>query len=113
VRRGIDVLFVRKWWSYRPDDVSWFSIYYHTFNLFEGTVWVVFAILVARRSIRARHSTIEAGYALAFLTFGLTDYWEAYELASWLIWIKLVNLLILIGLRALVIRRFYPTSKLY
>jgi hypothetical protein len=34
-------------------------------------------------------------------------------LTSWLIWLKLGNLLALLWLRATVIRRFYPASKLF
>ena len=60
-----------------------------------------------------RRSPLEIGYALAFVTFGLTDFREAYALDSWLIWLKLVNLLVLLRFRGLVIRRFYPESKLY
>jgi hypothetical protein len=50
---------------------------------------------------------------VAFLTFGLTDFREAYELASWLVWIKLLNLIALYLLRRIVMKRYYPASKLF
>lgn len=109
----VDLLFLRSWWRYRPRETPWVSIPYHAFNLFEGAAWLVFAGLVLRRSLRGRRAPIEAAYALAFLTFGLTDFREAYALDSWLIWVKLVNLIVLLRLRAVVIARYYRESKLY
>lgn len=108
-----DVLMFRTWWTHQSADTPWVEAPYHAFNLFEGSVWIVLSILVFRRFLIHRHSTVEVGYALAFFTFGLTDFREAYVLQSWLIWIKLVNLLILLYLRALVIKRYYPESQLY
>jgi hypothetical protein len=108
-----DYLVFRTWWTYRSGNPPRVEIPYHAFNLFEGTVWVVLSGLVLRRSLKDRHSTVEVVYALAFFTFGLTDFREAYALQSWLIWLKAVDLLVLLWLRALVIRRYYPESKLY
>ena len=108
----LDLLVFRSWWRYRPDDTPWVFGPYHFFNLFEGGVWFVFAGLV----IRARWpgpAVLEGCYAFAFLTFGLTDFREAYALDSWLIWLKLINLFALMKLRAAVIGRYYPDSKLY
>jgi len=110
----VDLLFLRAWWRYRPGETPWVSVPYHAFNLFEGTTWVVLSALVLRRYWGAAgRSPIEVVYGLAFFTFGLTDFREAYALDSWLIWVKLVNLILLLWLRAVVIRRFYPASKLY
>ena len=109
----LDLLWSRTWWRYRPGDLSEFSAPLHFFNLFEGTVWVVFSALVLVRRRRSGRSSLELWYALAFFTFGLTDFREAYALTSWLIWVKIVNLIVLARLRAVVIRKFYPTSKLY
>ncbi len=113
LREIVDYLLFHTWWTYRSANAPWLEIPYHAFNLFEGTVWVVLSGLVLRRFLRHRHSTIEVAYALAFFTFGLTDYREAFALQSWLIWLKGANLLVLLWLRALVIKRFYPESKLY
>jgi hypothetical protein len=111
--RIFDLLFFKSWWTYRAGNQDWFEFPYHYFNLFEGAVWVTLAILVLSRYIKRRQSTIELAYALAFSTFGLTDFREAYALGSWLIWIKGINLLVLIRLRSIVIKRYYPQSKLY
>jgi hypothetical protein len=91
----------------------WFSIPYHAFNLFEGACWIVVGALVIRRYIAFRRSRLEVVYALAFLSFGATDFREAYVLESWLVWAKLANLIALIGLRAVAIRCWYPGSKLF
>ena len=109
----LDILWTRTWWRYRPGDRSDPLWILHAFNLFEGTAWLVFAVLVLIRYLRKGQSAIEVGYALAFFTFGLTDFREAYALNSWLVWVKLVNLIVLAKLRAIVIRKCYPTSTLY
>ncbi len=108
-----DFLFLRTWWTYATARYPAQAIPYHFFNLFEGTAWIVFAVLVLVRYARNRRNTIEIWYAVAFFAFGLTDFREAYVLQSWLIWVKLVNLGLLLWLRAIVIRRFYPESKLF
>jgi hypothetical protein len=109
----LDVLVLRTWWRYRPGDTPWVAIPYHLFNLFEGCCWVVLAVLVIRRAPASRRAGIEGWYALAFVTFGLTDFREAYALSSWLIWLKLINLVALMRLRRAVIGRYYPASRLY
>jgi hypothetical protein len=109
----VDLLWNRTWWQYRPSDPSAFSLPYHAFNLFEGAAWLTFAGLVLWRHAKHRRSPVEVAYATAFLTFGLTDFREAYALSSWLVWIKLANLFLLARLRSMVIRRYYPESTLY
>ncbi len=109
----LDLLLFKTWWRYDPRDTPWVTMPYHVFNLFEGCAWVVFAVLVLLRRRQNQRSRLELWYALAFFTFGLTDFREAYALSTWLIGLKLVNLLALLKLRAAVIRRFYPASKLY
>jgi hypothetical protein len=109
----VEFLFLRNWWRYRPNETPWVSVPYHAFNLLEGAAWVVFAALVFRRYLREGRSRLEVAYALAFLTFGLTDFREAYALDSWLLWLKLVNLAALLWLRSTVIARWYPTCRLY
>jgi hypothetical protein len=113
LRDAADLLWFRVWWKYPQSSDPWFSIPYHAFNLFEGACWVVIAGLIFRRYLIFRHSSLEIVYALAFFTFGLTDLREAYALQSWLVWVKPLNLVALIRLRVLVIRRWYPGSKLY
>ncbi|MHC5542276.1 hypothetical protein ACYOEI_28975 [Singulisphaera rosea] len=109
----LDLLLFRTWWRFRPGADPWVESPYHLFNLFEGTAWLVFGVLVFVRYGARRHSSLEVWYALAFFAFGMTDYLEAYALTSWLLWIKLANLILLMKLRATVIRRYYPTSRLY
>lgn len=111
--RIADVLVFRTWWTYRSENTPWIEIPYHAFNLFEGTAWIVLSGLVLRRFFRYRRSSVEVAYALAFFTFGLTDFREAYALQSWLIWLKAMNLMVLLRLRARVIGRYYPQSKSY
>jgi hypothetical protein len=108
-----DYLLFRSWWKYPSPRVSWIDVVYHGFNLFEGSVWIVLSCLVLRRFLRHRRSSIELAYAVAFFTFGLTDFREAYVLETWLIWVKGANLIALLWLRSVVIRRYYPASKLY
>jgi len=107
-----DILWSHTWWRYDPTG-SDYNAPYHWFNLFEAGVWFVFGVLVLYRWGRHRHSLLEPAYAAAFVLFGVTDVLESQALTSWLIWLKLANLIGLIWLRAVVIRRFYPTSKLF
>jgi hypothetical protein len=108
-----DLLWFRVWWKHPHPTDPWFSIPYHAFNLFEGACWIVIGALVLYRYMAVRRSSLEIVYAMAFFSFGLTDFREAYVLQSWLVWIKLVNLIALIRLRSIVIRRWYPGSKLF
>jgi hypothetical protein len=113
IERFIDLLWFRVWWRYSQPGDPWFSIPYHIFNLFEGICWICFALLVLHRYVKFRHSAIEVMYCLAFFTFGLTDFREAWVLESWLVWVKLLNLIVLVALRSVVMRRYYPDSKLF
>jgi hypothetical protein len=110
----LDVLWFRTWWSYAGADDRFHATIYRGLNLVEAVVWFVFAALVAWRAMRHhRLAGLELVYALLFLTFGLTDVREAWALQSWLIWLKLANLIALIGVRRLVMRRHYSLAKLY
>ena len=109
----IDIIWFHTWWQYEPDGDSLYSAPYHWFNIAEAIAWFIFTLLVLWRWNRQRQSLIEIAYASAFLLFGITDLLESQALTSWLIWLKLVNLIALVWLRAIVIRRFYPQSKLY
>ena len=113
VSETLEIIFIRTWWQYTPDDVQWFTAIYHWFNLAEGCAWVVCSWLVFRRFLIHRKSRSEICYAVAFLTFAITDFVEAWEQSSWLIWLKLVNLIVLIQLRRTIMSRYYPTAKLY
>lgn len=108
-----DILIRHRWWTYSPRSATWIEHAMHGFNLFEGAAWIVFAVLVLARWARHRRLRAEPAYALAFFTFGLTDFREAYALDSWLIAIKLANLFVLFALRRHVIRGGYPQCRLY
>lgn len=110
----LDILIFHTWWSFAGADDRVHAWIYRSINLVEAAFWFGFAVLVLTRHLRNAHrSPLELWYALAFFTFGLTDVREAWALQSWLIWLKLLNLIALIWIRREVIRRFYPTSKLY
>lgn len=112
VNELLDIVFVRTWWSYSDGTNPAFSKPYHWFNLFEGWVWILCGLAVFLRYLRNRHSELEVNYAVAFVLFGLTDFREAYAQSSWLLWLKLFNLIALSYLRHLVITRYYPRCKL-
>lgn len=105
-------LWTREWWRYgRPP--SLLGDAYHWFNIAEGIVWCVLAALVVVRAVRRQRRPVEWWYAAAFAAFGLTDFREAIALHSWLIGLKGVNLVVLLWLRSVVIRRFYPRSRTF
>ena len=108
----LDLLWTRSWWIYQPTG-NIPSEVYHYFNLFEAMAWILLAILVLVRYLHRRSSTWEIAYAFAFLLFGLSDIREAYELNSWLIWAKGLNLAVLLLLRRMIQSRYYPESQLY
>lgn len=109
----LEIVFIRSWWRYTPNDGQWFTAIYHWFNIAEGIAWVVCSGLVFRRYLTHRRSRLEICYAVAFLTFAITDFKEAYEQSSWLIWLKLLNLIVLFLLRHRVMTHHYPAAKLY
>jgi hypothetical protein len=106
-----ELLLTKTWWRYNPTETL--SQAYHYFNLVEGAAWMAFAGLVLGRFAQHRKSSFELFYAVAFLSFGLTDFFEAYRLTSGLLLLKGANLAVLLWLRAQVIRWFYPESKVY
>ncbi len=113
LRQWIELLWSRAWWRYGQPGDAWFSIPYHVFNLFEGACWLAIAGLVLRRYLAHRRSRIEILYAMAFVTFGLSDFREAYALESWLVWAKLANLIALVVLRRAAVTRWYPGSRVF
>ena len=100
------------WWTYHPSG-GWFTHVYSWFNLLEGWFWLLFAILVLRRYLKHRRSPTELLYALAFFTFGLSDFREAYVLETWLVVFKAVNLAALVYLRWHVLRTYYPQCRAF
>jgi len=113
MRQFIETLFTKTWWQWNPSDGQWFSVIYHWFNILEGVSWIVFAALVFQRYLSHRNSSVEIAYSVAFLAFAATDFLEAWEQSSWLIWLKLLNLIALLWLRRIVMQRCYPSATLY
>lgn len=107
------IIFIKIWWTWDPRDDQWFSLAYHWFNILEGVARIVVGGLVLGRYLKHRRSLLEIGYCLAFLTFALTDFREAWEQSSWLIWLNLVNLTALLRVRRVVMQRLYPGAKVY
>lgn len=99
-------LLTQPWWTYDPQTTGTWGHVYRWFNLLEGTIWLVFAGLVLHRWRRHRKSRLEPVYALTFLLFGLTDYREASVQSAGLVLIKAAILVLLLGLRHLVRRRY-------
>ena len=109
----LEILFTRVWWTWDSRDDQWFSHLYHGFNLLEGAVWLVLAGLVLRRYLKHRNSLLEICYSVAFLTFAASDFREAWQQSSWLIWLKLMNLLALLWIRGKALRQWYPGATVY
>jgi len=112
----VDILWFHTWWAYAGSEDPLNALIYRSINIVEGLFWVAFAGLVLRRRAKKpieQRTTIELAYALTFFAFGLTDFREAISLQSWLIWVKLANLILLLWVRHRVIKTLYPDSKLY
>ena len=112
----LDWLWLHTWWSYAGSEDPLHAEIYRWINIVEGLFWVGLAVAALLRSYRQpseKRSKIEWAYAAAFLCFGLTDFREAIALQTWLIWIKLINLIVLIVLRKRVMKTLYPEAKVY
>ena len=109
----LEILFVRTWWIDDAQEPFRFSQLYHWFNLAEGLVWMACSGLVLLRFTKHRKSPTEICYGLLFATFGVSDFVEAWQQSSWLIWLKLFNLCWLRRLRTRVMIQCYPEAKLY
>lgn len=112
----IDGLWRHTWWSFAGSQDPVHAWVYRSINLIEGLFWIGFCVAVWVRRQRQpvdRRRPIEHWYALAFFVFALTDFREAVALQSWLIWIKLINLFVLLWLRKRVMTTLYPDSKVF
>ncbi|MGB1125971.1 MAG: hypothetical protein ACPG4Q_12260 [Phycisphaeraceae bacterium] len=112
----IDWLWLHTWWSYAGSEDPLHANIYRGINIVEGLFWVGFTIAVLRRHFKQtaeKRGSIEWPYAAAFLCFAITDFREAVALQSWLIGLKLVNLIVLLWLRHRVMKTLYPKAKLY
>jgi len=111
-----DWLWLHTWWSYADSEDPLHAVIYRGINLIEGACWVGLAVAVLVRRAKQpedQRSSIEIAYALAFFIFGLTDVREAVSLQSWLIWLKLVNLITLLWIRHRVMKTLYPEGGVF
>ena len=111
-----DWLWLHTWWSYAGSEEPLHAAIYRGINIVEGLFWLGFTVAVLRRHLRQpkdNRGGIEWAYAAAFFCFALTDFREAIALQSWLVWLKLINLIVLLWLRKRVMTSLYPDSKLY
>ena len=109
-------LFVETWWTWDRAPGQALSLQDHLcryFNIFEATAWFIFAILVFFRWLRYRRSATEIAYMIAFFLFGVSDIIEAWKLTSWLLWWKVLNLVVIFSLRRSMIRWHYPDQRLF
>lgn len=112
----VDWLWQHTWWSYAGSEDPLHANIYRGINIVEGLFWVGFAVAVLVRSFRQpakKRGGLEWAYAAAFLCFAITDFREAIALQSWLIWVKLANLIVLLWLRRRVMKTLYPDSKVF
>jgi len=109
----IEIIFTRVWWKYDSASADWFTHLYHWFNFLEGCIWLVIAALIAWRFLKHRQTAFEVAYSLAFLTFAVTDFQESFEQSSWLIWLKIGNLIALFLLRRRVMLKHYPAARIF
>ncbi len=111
--RVVELLFTEVWWQYAPNDGQYFSSAYHWFNIAEGLAWLSLSGLVLLRFLKHRNSLHECIYSVTFLAFGITDFVEAWQQSSCLIWLKLGVLLFLFRIRRFVISHWYPDARIY
>ena len=104
-----ELLWSAVWWRFDPS-AGWTTWLYSGFNTIEGMVWCGLACFTLARWRRRRRSPWEILYSAAFLVFGLTDFYEARELTSWLLWVKAATLAALAVLRWHALR-LYPESR--
>ena len=103
----------KPWWVWQPETAGIGDWSYRAFNLLEGLAWLCFCGLVLYRWYRHRRSPWEWGYALAFITFGITDFCEAYAQSLGLILIKGAVLVWMMLVRHRATRVWYPGAKVY
>lgn len=109
MRQSLHIILANRWWTYDPA-VGWHGVY-HWFNVVEGGVWCLLGLYVARRFLLNQRSLWEVAYAVAFFTFGISDFIEAQQLDTWMLLFKAINLLVLILLRWHVLKRHYPDTR--
>lgn len=106
----LEALWREPWWTFEPETAGFWGQLYRGFNIFEGTVWIVFALIVSWRYLRRGQSSWEIVYAIAFILFGLTDFREAAVQSAPLVLVKGIILILLLRLRHFVIKNCYTDA---
>ncbi|MEM9417680.1 MAG: hypothetical protein AAGA25_01325 [Planctomycetota bacterium] len=97
-------------WRYREGDPL--AVAYHWLNICEAIVWFIIAGIVARRLFQEHRAPLwEVYYLGLFVVFGVSDLWEAQVIPVWLIVAKGIIFLNIVGVRRVLIRRFYPEAR--
>lgn len=106
-----DWLLWLEWHRFEPGN-SW-HLLYAGWNCAEGCCWLWCAWLVWRRWRMLKQSRLlEPIYAGLFVLFGLSDFYEAWRVPSWLLLAKLGILIALLLVRRHVRRHLHPGAKL-
>ncbi len=106
----LNALWSEPWWVFDPETAGFWGHLYRGFNLFEGTIWLVLAVIVFRRYLQRGQSEWEIAYALAFFLFGLTDFREAAVESAPLVLVKGIILILLLRLRQFVLKSCHPNA---
>ena len=106
-------LWTEPWWTYDPEQATFWDEIYRGFNLFEAGCWFGFGALVLCRWLRRGRSRWELAYAAAFIAFGLTDVREAAVQSAPLVALKGAILAALLVLRRQSLRVWHPGTRLY
>ena len=109
---SLSSLLVEPWWTWDPRTAGIGDVTYRWFNLAEAVAWFAFGSAVFWRWSRHRHSPLETVYAATFILFGFTDVREAWQQSALLFAVKGLVLAVLLTLRQVVRRRYYPESRL-
>ena len=106
-----DWLIWLEWHHFEPGN-GW-HLLYAAWNGVEGCCWLWCAWLVWRRWRMLKQSRLlEPIYAGLFVLFGLSDFYEAWRVPSWLLLAKLGILIALLLVRRHVRRHLHPGAKL-
>lgn len=106
----LKALWNKPWWIFDPETAGLWGHLYRGFNIFEGIVWIVFALIVIFRYKKSGESSWEIVYAITFFLFGLTDFREATVQSAPLVLVKGFILILLLRLRHFVIKNCYTDA---
>ncbi|MEM6553002.1 MAG: hypothetical protein AAF750_12870 [Planctomycetota bacterium] len=88
------------------------AVGYSVLNLCEAVAWFAVAVWVIRRHRRRGGGRWDWVYAGLFVVFGLTDVMESQVVPLWLVAVKGVVFGGIVGVRFVVVRRYYVGAKM-